>query len=89
MDTDRYCPTNKPEEDIVLTVAWMQTGNSERKCVPEVIKAAKIVLSAHPSLRFVIAGERGSDYPGLAQLAESLGITESIEFPGVFSRTEN
>ena len=88
VDTDFYCPAKKPEEDIIFTVAWMQSGNSERKCIPEVIKAARIVLSVHPNLRFIIGGERGSDFPGLARLAESLGISESIEFPGAISREQ-
>jgi glycosyltransferase involved in cell wall biosynthesis len=88
VDAGLYRPGNKPEEDIIFTVAWMQNGNSERKCIPEVIKAAGIVLQAHPELHFVIAGEKGTDYPGLARLAESLGISRSIEFTGVISREQ-
>lgn len=86
VDTSIYCPGQGPREDVVLTVAWMQGLNAERKCIPEVIEAAQIVLKSHPTTRFIIAGERGSYYPKLSALAEELGIADRISFPGTIPR---
>lgn len=75
-----------PREDFVLTVAWMDRGNSKRKCVPEVVKAAALVSKRHPEVRFLIAGEKGSDYPHLARLATEFGVADRVDFLGVISR---
>lgn len=86
VDTSTYNPGLGPRKDIVLTVAWMQGLNAERKCIPEIIRGARIVLESHPNTHFVIVGERGSYYPRLAALAEELGIADKISFPGAIPR---
>lgn len=83
VDTDIYREVGVPREDLVFTIAWMNGGNSIRKCVPEILRAIPLILHRHPNLRFVIAGEQGSDYPGLEALVRELGITGNVEFPGV------
>jgi glycosyltransferase involved in cell wall biosynthesis len=85
VDSLIYRQGRKPREDFVLTIARMDTGNSKRKCVPELIQAARLVHKAHPGARFVIAGEKGSDYPELEALTKSLKAESYIEFPGPIS----
>jgi glycosyltransferase involved in cell wall biosynthesis len=86
VDTDIYREGAAPRENFVFTVAWMNSGNSTRKCVPEILRAIPLVLDRHPGMRFVIAGKKGSDHPGLEALARELGITGNVEFLGVVSR---
>jgi len=86
LDTEVYSPGDSPREDFVFTVAWMQGANAERKCMPELIRAIPEVCRAAPGVRFLIAGERGSYHSRLAELAESLGVADRVEFLGVVSR---
>lgn len=86
VDTKTYCPNGHNREDLVVTVAWLQAGNAERKCVPEVIQAAKIVHERHPEIHFLIAGEKGTAYPNLEQMVKDLGVGSYIQFPGAISR---
>jgi glycosyltransferase involved in cell wall biosynthesis len=88
VDTNLYRPGTQCRENIAMTLAWMHGGNSERKCVPDVIRAIPIIRQRHPEMRFIIAGEKGSDYPRLAGMAEDLGVSSYVEFPGVISREE-
>jgi glycosyltransferase involved in cell wall biosynthesis len=86
VDHETYCEGNGNREDFVFTVAWMNKGNSNRKCVPEILRSIPLVQKRHPGMRFVIAGEKGSDFPALEALARDLGVSGSVEFPGVVSR---
>ncbi|MDQ2730124.1 MAG: glycosyltransferase family 4 protein [Armatimonadota bacterium] len=85
VDVNYYKPGLAQREDFILTVAWMHGPNAERKCIPEVLRAASLVHEIHPSVRFVIAGECGSAYPALAQLVDELDANSYIEFPGIVS----
>lgn len=86
VDTNLYRPATGEREDFVLTIAWMHASNANRKCIPEIIRAAPLVHRAHPDVRFVIAGERASGYPALQRLAGELGASGYIEFPGIITR---
>jgi glycosyltransferase involved in cell wall biosynthesis len=86
VDTDTYQPSEAPREDFILTVAWTGRYNAPRKCIPEVVRAAALLRETYPSLRFIIAGERGDYYPKLAELTTYLGVEDCVEFPGVISR---
>jgi glycosyltransferase involved in cell wall biosynthesis len=86
LDTQLYTPGGDQREKTVLTVAWMQKGNAERKCIPEVIRSIPLVLEQHPAARFIVAGEQGSAYPDLWTLVQHLGVERSVEFPGVISK---
>jgi glycosyltransferase involved in cell wall biosynthesis len=91
VDIDLYRPvdrtTERPGEPYALTFAGtgMNNGNSHRKCIPELIRAAPLIHARFPRLRFVIAGNKGTDYPELAALAQEVGAADYIEFPGVVS----
>jgi glycosyltransferase involved in cell wall biosynthesis len=87
LDPQLYSPGGGEEDETVLTVAWMQKGNAERKCVPEIVRTIPLVLARNPGTRFIIAGERGTAYPEIAALARTLGVDHAVEFPGVISRS--
>jgi len=86
LDPNTYTLSLSQREELVLTIAWMQKSNVERKCVSEVIQAIPLVLRQHPHARFIIAGEQGDAYPSLCALVEQLGIEDVVDFPGVISK---
>jgi glycosyltransferase involved in cell wall biosynthesis len=86
VDTDLFRPATQPRENFALTVATMDRGNSFRKCFPEIIRAIPLVRAKNPDFRFILAGQKGSDYPTLENLARELKIMDYVEFPGVISR---
>jgi len=82
VDTERYAPGSGHERPIIVSVGWLQKGNAERKGMYDLVRAAPLIHAAHPEVRFVIIGEKGTAYPELAALAASLGAAEYIEFAG-------
>src|SRR5262249_28743421 len=54
----------------------------------ELIQAAPLIRRTHPEIRFVIAGEKGTAYPRLQELAQSLGVADALEFVGKISAEE-
>jgi glycosyltransferase involved in cell wall biosynthesis len=85
VDTDVYVPGSTPREDFALTVGWMQDGNAQRKGMPEVIRAAAKLRGMGHEMRFIMAGEHGTYYPTLVELAKDLGVADLVEFPGAIS----
>src|SRR5438045_243642 len=55
---------------------------------PDSLPAASLVHQQCPDVRFVIVGEKQSDYPALEQLAKELNATDYIAFPGAVSLDE-
>jgi glycosyltransferase involved in cell wall biosynthesis len=86
VDTGIFQFGTQPREDFALTVARMDRGNSLRKCIPEIIRAVPLVVSKYSAFRFIIAGEKGSDFPALQKMAQELRVLDRVEFPGVISR---
>lgn len=88
VDTDVYCAGDLSREDLVLSIVGMDRGNSRRKCVAEIIRAAGIIRRIRPEVRFVIGGVKGSDYPDLERLAEETGVTDTMVFPGILTQQQ-
>jgi len=66
----------------------MDQGNSARKCIAEIIRAAPLIRREHPDTRFVIVGKKGTDYPALQAIARDVHAQSYIEFPGVVDERE-
>jgi glycosyltransferase involved in cell wall biosynthesis len=92
VDTADYIPNAARDflrdPNLLLSVVHLDGGNSIRKCVAESIRALARLAQTRPDIRLIIAGERGSDYPGLAGLADELGVRERVVFPGRVTREE-
>ena len=88
VDTSVYRPNGHPREDLILTVAWLQAGNAERKGVPDAIRAVDLLRRRRPGVRLVVAGEKASGYPQLRQLVDDLGAGDSVTFLGAIPRQE-
>jgi glycosyltransferase involved in cell wall biosynthesis len=88
VDTDLYCPGDDVREDMILTVAWLQAGNAERKGVPDSIRATGLLRRRRPRVRLAIVGEKASGYPRLQELVDHLGMGDSVTFSGAIPRNE-
>jgi glycosyltransferase involved in cell wall biosynthesis len=88
VDETVYHPAGERDPDLLLSFVLMDRGNSARKCTASSIQAFATMAATRPTLRLVIGGKKGSDYPALADLAHRLGVGDRIEFPGLVSRDE-
>lgn len=88
VETEFYKEGTGPREDFILDVVMMHRGNANRKYVAEVIRSIPLVHARHPEMRLIVAGDKGSDYPRLAQLVSDLKLDGKVEFPGVISREQ-
>ena len=90
VDTNRLVPSAESRDSFILTIAGsgMDQGNSARKCIGEIIRAAPLIRREHPDMRFVIVGKKGSDFPALQAIARDVHAESYIEFPGVVDEGE-
>jgi glycosyltransferase involved in cell wall biosynthesis len=88
--TDEYKPSADPkrEEELIFTVSWLYEFNAKRKGIFEIIRAAALVKREYPSIKFCIAGEKGSAYPTLTKLVEELKLEDTVLFLGLISKDE-
>jgi glycosyltransferase involved in cell wall biosynthesis len=85
INTDVYVPTRRERSKYFVTFCWMNTGNAKRKCIFETIEAMSRLCQELSEYKLLICGERGTDYEALQSLVTSLGVDDSVEFPGVVS----
>lgn len=90
VDTEKLKPGSRERGSFILTIAGsgMDRGNSARKCIAEIIRAAPLIHATHPNTKFVIVGKTGSDFPALQELVHQLGAESFIEFPGMVSERQ-
>lgn len=85
LDNAFFTPGDQPREFFVYTTATMTPINAERKGIPQLIRAARLVHDRIPGIRFVLAGECHEDYRALAEQEGILGFTD---FPGIISEEQ-
>src|SRR5262249_53809807 len=88
VDTNVYRPNGSVREDVVFSVGGLSGGNAEREGMLELIQAAPLIRKDHPEIRFFIAGEKGTAYPRLQELAQRLGVADGFVFVGKISGEE-
>jgi glycosyltransferase involved in cell wall biosynthesis len=89
VDTLRYASDGQQRHDgLLFCVAKMTELNGRRKCIPELIAAFRAIRDVIPGVRLVIAGERLDGYPAFRAVAESFGVEDAIDFPGVVDEGE-
>lgn len=89
VDTDRYCPTtDRRDENLVCTIAWLERLNVERKCLFEIVRAMPLILAQAPQARFAIAGAWEDGQAPLSELAKRLGVAHAIEWLGVIDEAK-
>lgn len=86
VDTEVYSPGDTLRNNTIVTVAWMNGSNAERKCLPEIVKAAELIHKKHPKIKFLLAGEKSTYYPVLEEMVRNIGAQDYIEFPGVVTK---
>lgn len=82
VDNNTYCPGDDDRENYVYTTAAMVVGNAERKCIPELIKAAVLVHESIKDVKFIFAGKCDQKY---RELVHTLNASSYINLPGEIS----
>jgi glycosyltransferase involved in cell wall biosynthesis len=77
-----------PRLPFLLTICWLHGENPLRKGVDLSIQAHAQLLADHPGLELVVAGAHGDAVPELQALAESLGSSHRVRFPGRIDHAE-
>jgi glycosyltransferase involved in cell wall biosynthesis len=88
VDTVAYDVGRTPQRDRPRTfasISHLTAENVDRKRLTTVVRAIPAVLREYPDARFVIAGGHGPGHALLTSLAESLGVTHAVQFPGQLS----
>lgn len=86
VDTELFAPASKPNESSHMTI--LSVGRlAPVKGQDTVLRALARLAGKYPSLRCEIIGE-GEERSRLMSLANSLGISERVDMPGVKSRRE-
>lgn len=91
IDTDVYSPGHDTSRDPckILTVTHLAYGNIVRKCIPQIIHAASLVVNEVPETKFVIAGggnEAGFDE--LTRLVNQMGLQNTITLTGRITKAD-
>lgn len=77
-----------PRLPFLLTICWLHGDNPLRKGVDLSIHAHAQLLALQPDLELVVAGAHGDALPALQALAESLGSSHRVHFPGRIDHAE-
>jgi glycosyltransferase involved in cell wall biosynthesis len=88
IDCDSHQLNTKSRDSFLLTVAWLNGDNVERKGVIASIKAHALLLKMGIDIGLYIAGAPGDSMPRLINLVTSLGSTQHVKFLGRISHEE-
>jgi len=72
----------------IFTVSWMNHSNAERKCIPEIIRAARILKERDKPFEFIIAGKIEPDARYLLDLVEEMQVSDTVRFIGDIGEKE-
>jgi glycosyltransferase involved in cell wall biosynthesis len=89
VDTNLYRPpASRAATRTVVTVSHLTKANAHRKRLATVIRAIPAVLAEHADARFVMIGGHEDAYPDLVSLADAIGVSHAISFPGRLSTAD-
>ena len=89
VDTDVYRPGPAIKNpNFFFSVAWSSATNSIRKGLPQTIKAFAQIANRYPDTRLTLAGKHGDHCDMLRSLAQTLGVGDRVDFPGMISDLE-
>jgi glycosyltransferase involved in cell wall biosynthesis len=62
VDTNYYTKSDfeRRKSNLIFTLSWLSMSNVKRKCIIEIIEAAKLVHSQNQNIQFVIGGRSGN-----------------------------
>jgi phosphatidylinositol alpha-1,6-mannosyltransferase len=80
-------PAPEGRKPLVFSIGHLFAAAIRRKGFDSLVRAVPLVLDKHPDARFVVAGSIGSGF-FLDDLAEELGVSAYVKFPGRISNEE-
>jgi glycosyltransferase involved in cell wall biosynthesis len=90
VQTDKYYYLNeiKRENNVLLSICWMQKTNMRRKCIFEMIDAVEILLNKGIDVVYYIAGKKGDGLESLIEYISAKGLNKNIFILGEIEEGE-
>jgi len=90
IDTDVYSPAinNIAKSEYLFSMIWTGRLNLVRKCLPELIKAIKIIKNDNPTIKLLIGGRRGDGFEYAQAMITDAGLENNITMLGEISVEE-
>lgn len=88
VDIKKYKPSNTRKKDLIFTICWIAEENLKRKCLPEIVQAAKLLVQNNFQLKFIIAGRKGNGFLNLKRMIEKNNLSDNFEVIGQISEEE-
>ena len=87
VDVEKYIPNNgnRRNSNYFFSIIWTGRFNLQRKCLPEILESAKIVLTKRPELKFYIAGRKGDGFEKIKKIIDDLGLANNVLLLGEIS----
>jgi glycosyltransferase involved in cell wall biosynthesis len=80
VETDKYFPGNdmEREDNMILTVAWLQYSNIRRKCIFEMIDVIETLVKKDINIVYYIAGRRGDGINDLIKYIDEKNLKDHV-----------
>ncbi|ETR74169.1 MAG: glycosyltransferase [Candidatus Magnetoglobus multicellularis str. Araruama] len=85
VDTEKYKPVSKSRHNYLFSIISSGKHSIKRKCLPEIILAAKILSIKYPELKFLIAGRDVDNLKSVKDMINELDLSCSIVLLGEIS----
>lgn len=89
INTNFYKPNSLlNRESFVFTIMWTGKLNLQRKCLPEIIESANLLVQILPNLKFIIAGRKGDGFEYASKIVEDYNLKNNVFLIGEISENE-
>lgn len=79
VDTEKYVVSDTNEKNkFIFSIIWTGKLNLKRKCLPEIIETAKLVIEKDQNIKFLIGGRKGDGFDYAQSMIEKSGLTNNI-----------
>jgi glycosyltransferase involved in cell wall biosynthesis len=88
VEIDKYKPGFTVREKYLFSIIWTGKINLIRKCLPEIIESAKILVKKYSAFKLFIAGSYGDGFNDVKKMIDQLKLSENIILLGEISEKE-
>lgn len=88
VDTDLFCPNDVFHKEFITTSFRLDYGPTLIKRGENFIRAASLVHSRFPNVKFLVIGHKGTSYALIDKLTRDLGLSDVFTFCGSIDNRE-
>lgn len=88
VDTQKYSFSEDREENLLLTICWMEKENIYRKCIYEILESIKYLINSGVKVKLMIAGRRGGVEESVMSIIDNLKLKSYVTFLGEITESE-